>query len=530
MSYSRYIPLSIPSISTSGGKYARYSPLPFGSPTPPPFVPTDIAGLIVWGDSTNADNVVLSGSDITTLLDSSGNGNDITFASNKPTYSLGDGINGLNRMVFSNDTGGKWDSTSGQFNTADGFTAIFVMDCITPSVFPYMTNIISNSPSVEARMQVVPSLGGYNQLTASIVGVSTGAVGLATYYDDFYKTPHYLIINYNGGNPNLAASWTFIINGEEQTSVTGPNALTTAVNFSSFSGPNPGTGAGFGMGGTQEEFLVYNRSLNGTEMDQLKGYLYNKYALGTNPAFTPLDLAPDAWFRGDSVSGTSPSITGMLDKSGNGLNGSLGAANASLLPTAINSQPAVVFTNPNTTMNFNGTNAMINKNTPFYIFGVCSTADWYAASGGPGYYEFSAMSDGSTGSDYGLIFTTLDPAVYPGNTNWIIYVGDGVVPYVGGNATASLINQYFTFIIAYNGGGDFGTVGNFRAWFNGVEDTLSQSPAFADVTPPLANALTTTGNTNVHNAWAEYGIKSGTALSPTDLSNLLTYFNTRYGL
>lgn len=121
----------MPGPSTIGSRYAGPGPqgvdrIGFGPGTqpqesdePPPFAPTDIAGLLLW---LKADSLVLSDADpVVTWADSSGNGNDVTqgTANLRPTYRT-NGINGLPVVRFdgTNDF-----LTTGAFFDAGGFAA-----------------------------------------------------------------------------------------------------------------------------------------------------------------------------------------------------------------------------------------------------------------------------------------------------------------------------------------------------------------------------------------------------------------------
>lgn len=252
---------------------------------PSALTPDAIAGLQVWFRS---DTVSLSGSDVLTWTDKSGNGRNLTYLSTRrPTYSAGGGINGLDKLVYTNSTGGTFSSGTQLFDTSVGVTVVSVARNIAAGVYPYIVNIRADTATKELRMQVVPSLAGYLQLTCSIVGQSASGIGLSSYYSNNYQTNHWLMCEYNGLGADTAANWRFTINGAVQTTATDVNALTTALNASSHGTVNPGT-ANFDPGGDWYELFVYNHPLSTSDKAGLELYLSARYGL-SSAVFTPSD-------------------------------------------------------------------------------------------------------------------------------------------------------------------------------------------------------------------------------------------------
>ena len=480
-------------------------------------------------DATDSSTIIQSGGLVTQAKDKSGNNNNLIYptAGDRPTYSTGTGINGLNCLVYTNNSGARI-GTAAHFTPGTGFTAIFVLHGITPTLYPALCNIVSTTSGQEFRIQVVPSVAGYQQLTASIVGASTINIGFNTYYTNFYKTDHYLIVNYNGGAVDSPSSWSFNVNASNQTTTTSTNALTSPFGNNYQGGPQSADGAGFGPGGVQEEFLFYNRSLNSTEIAQLQGYLFTKYALGSAPvSFVPSQLGLRRWYRADSLSGSGSTVAGFVNLGTDGVAANFGGAIGQVLSNAINGQPAVQFTQPDV-FAIQDKTPLISNTTPFSVFGVVSGLDWHVSAGGVGSFDFWTVNSGA--SVDGIHMVALDPAMYPGNSEFIVFVGDNSTPYVGSNGIRTLVNQYFTFVVNYNGGGDFGNVVNYQIYLNGISDTVVQSPVYNDQSANPYNSFQTSGATSTHSAWAEWGIKTGSQITGTDLTNLFSYFTSRYNL
>lgn len=105
-----------------------------------------------------------------------------------------------------------------------------------------------------------------------------------------------------------------------------------------------------------------------------------------------------------------------------------------------------------------------------------------------------------------------------------------------GNGTVALvsvpdftISNYHYVIVSYNGGGSYGTAGNWAIYVNGVSQTVSS------VSTSGGNTATNTigdgsggGASNAGNHVEEFFATQ--ALTGADLTGAVTYFSTRYGL
>lgn len=239
------------------------------------FDPTSIASVKAWWRS---DSLTISGSDILTLVDKSGNSNTLTFQSGRrPTLSAGAGPMGRDRMVFCGSCGGNFGSSNLVTQTS-GLTFAMVWQSANPVVNnPMVTNLRTENSLRDFRFQLVPAVAGYSYLTLSLVGASTINVGYNGYGSQITNL-HTLIIQYVGSNPDTAGSWTVTVDGTDRSVITDANALGSPFNVNSIGTPNPGT-AGYDPAGYHYDISIYNAVLSGPEKAGLLSYYASYYGL-----------------------------------------------------------------------------------------------------------------------------------------------------------------------------------------------------------------------------------------------------------
>lgn len=256
---------------------------------------------------------------------------------------------------------------------------------------------------------------------------------------------------------------------------------------------------------------------------------------GTTPTppptdWTPALVSPTMWYRSDSISTSGSDVLGFIDKSGNAINANFSGAAGALLPNAVSNKPSVNF-NPAQIAyvgSFNDHTKYIDRSTPFSTFGVVSACNWYLSGGGTGYCQFWQLNDGLT--TCGLNFTTQDPVPWPGYTGYLVFAGDGITTYIGGNGLDNRYDQYFSFLINYAGGGDFGDPTKWEIYFNSVSDPIITSPPYADVVPNVPNLVSVSGPLSVNSAWVEFGFVQGATIVGANKAGLFAYNAERYGL
>lgn len=238
------------------------------------------------------------------------------------------------------------------------------------------------------------------------------------------------------------------------------------------------------------------------------------------------------WYGADNLLGSGNEVQGFLDKSGNDIHAMFSGGYGIELPrvAAINNQPSLQFTTSIAYIgSFNDRTKRIDKHVPFCTFGVVILSDWYIANGGPGYSMIWQLNDGP--DTCGLIFTTQDPAPWPGYTEYLVYVGDGVVPYVGGNKlNQNYVRRYFAYCINYKGGGDFGDPTKWDLIIDSVADEVIPSPPYEDVVPDVPNLLTTNNPSSPNSAHAEFFFLPGRYLQGRDLAGYRAYTQRKYKL
>lgn len=229
------------------------------------FAPTDLSGLILWLDASETSSLTLSGSNVTTWADLSGEGNDATQsdANKKPVYNA-TGLNSKPTVNF-------------QFG-ADGSTADVL------ELPDLLTGLTSGEIFFVLKAQADPGGSGSQGNLLNFDGI-----GSAVYYP-FIDGNAYLNFLSNArkstGNPTLALttahildmrsaanSWTADIN-ITQHYTTGTNTVaTTATPYLG------GYGTANTFDGYISEVLLFNRALTAAERTQIKNYLKAKWSL-----------------------------------------------------------------------------------------------------------------------------------------------------------------------------------------------------------------------------------------------------------
>jgi len=287
------------------------------------FVPTDIDGCQLWIDPADTSTVTLTSSRVTTILDKSGQGNNVTNASSTITYAST--LNGLPVLLF--PTGGVSNSLTSPNITRD------------PVNHTYFFVIKYGPTSVAGQVRLIQYLGGLPGGNGEFFG-HNGSTGTNNKYlennnnipnggtaTSFYTSP-------SGTNDQFYGNNTFVVACVRQ------NAFytfsTNGVVGSTSLGPvfgNPSSGSGYGIfAGAQNavvgDVIVYNAALNATQRQMVEGYLVWKWGLRTGvttfaglsvptshpyyrfppPSLTPVRLKSQFFNRGFSPYDLSPTI------------------------------------------------------------------------------------------------------------------------------------------------------------------------------------------------------------------------------
>lgn len=237
----------------------------------PTWRPSDIVGIKGWWGSTSYLDTAGKIDKAVSLL---AGGPDANFASTpvdrRPTYSA-------------NQLNGKpaWDFTvDGLYASIDSTEDFFTVG--TPSAYVFVGQQDAFSGQDSGAVGFFKYGGASNNLSIYYIhdflgygdfGVGMGSTTIAiTTFD--YTTPHYFLVNYNGGTVDDPASYQVYRNNVLQT-------LTTGGSFGGVPLNTIGNGASSNSfrGNWYELFTVYNNTLDSTARTNLAAYIAFKYGL-----------------------------------------------------------------------------------------------------------------------------------------------------------------------------------------------------------------------------------------------------------
>jgi hypothetical protein len=362
----------------------------------PAFVPTQIPGCALWLDAVDRTTLTLSGSNVTTWADKSGNGRNAVGTTSNPTYNA-TGFNSRPTVTFSNNllTSSNWSlAPNRQF-------AWFVVVHLTSLANVWQRILISASAGYGEGY-----LGTHSN-TSNIMGIAgslTVTAPIAT------GTSNPQLVTYLFGTSELSSNTSAVsVNGGTFSTLTG-NTGTIGTN-----GVIIGTDTGMGMGerflGHLSEVICYNSNVTQSQRRRIEGYLAHKWGLlgtlgGTlhphsldPPVFLPTQI-PGCVFWIDAADSTSMTLSGSnvtqwRDKSSNG---HIGTAVASPVLTTVDGVPAVTFNGSSQYIDF-GTAGDLGSNQ-FHMFAVSkfnTTADgsiFARLANGDQYYRYTMLRTG----------------------------------------------------------------------------------------------------------------------------------------
>lgn len=225
------------------------------------FSPSDISGLSLW---LKADaGVTLNGATVSAWADQSGNGRNVSqgTAGSQPTYNA-TGLSSLPTLDF--DGGDYLDNTTTDLGTADSARTIFIVgeaDSVGGPIVVYRR-------SVAYLSVMIFEFGGVHYISSDGLTApsNTSVNSHAERTDPFYSVHRYT------GTGNAPS---FRINGAEKTYSTG--VQTTEGGATGFEiGHN--SNAQF-WSGLISEILVYDSALSAGDIEDVEGYLADKYSL-----------------------------------------------------------------------------------------------------------------------------------------------------------------------------------------------------------------------------------------------------------
>jgi len=232
-------------------------------PPPPPFVPTNISGLQVWLDASNASSLTLSGSDVSSWSNLGSASNAFAPGSNVATYS-----NGF--VNFNTET------TLESYFALPYYSRTFftVFECksdLTSIAYPYV-NLMNANGSDGRQIGISWDSNTSNYLTTVCQsGTNCPIVGA------FANLPANLNLYYGVVDSNSAVNTLSYINNSSN--------LNTSTDLGNLFNQNPipyiiGSDASNSPAFVMAEFLEYDSVLSSSNIAQVKTYLSDKWGLG----------------------------------------------------------------------------------------------------------------------------------------------------------------------------------------------------------------------------------------------------------
>ncbi len=344
-------------------KWGLQPNLPSGHPyyyAPPfAFTPTQISGCQLWLDAADASSITLSGSNVATWADKSGNGRDFTQAttSNRPVYGTflsqpGVSFTGSNSTNLSNS----------YIQTGSGGRNLFI-------VF-YDVNTTANAFGNPVLFYMATSNSNALGDWRAAFDASNNYLGLDSYAAAYlYRTSPNVTsmrtsraIGMWGIASGAAFNTAYVYgNGTQFTTLVNSFANTSSLNVQNSGVTTIGGGPQTGfVTSVISEILYYTTDITTNQRQQIEGYLAHKWGLRNSlpaphpyqyslPAltvgFTPVTLSNcslwlDAADR-TTITLSGSNVTQWNDKSGNGNNVTQGTG--SLQPTYSSTSNAIVF-------------------------------------------------------------------------------------------------------------------------------------------------------------------------------------------
>jgi hypothetical protein len=247
---------------TNSPEFTGRFPFYYSPPTNRLFRPVDFENLVIWLDGSDLSTLTLSGTNITSWTDKSGNGNTAT-AGNNPVYAA-KSLNNLSTI---------------QLRANNDY--FLVSNNLTTGTYPSLCYFIVLNPS--SSQPNTTYAGVLSTDTAGAFGRSLGFGG-GNYQEEYYS-------NFVNITPYTANSWAIVC-----LQFTATNAATLRVNGVSYTGTLSGTGTnttGFKIGSYNStngyadfnanfdvaEILVYGTNLSLYQQQVIEGYLAWKWGL-----------------------------------------------------------------------------------------------------------------------------------------------------------------------------------------------------------------------------------------------------------
>jgi len=227
----------------------------------PQFTPVLLSGLSLWLDAADLSTITLSGSNVTAWRDKSGNSNNPTFGTNKPTYTNG--------YVLTSNLNQQFTVPASVLSTTGGSTgSFFIVYGDTQTGGSNYTSLFGTQVNGESFFQTLkrPDPFSYAAMNSNSWGV--------TAFTTVMNTTNTLLYNVNYAYGSTSGS--ILVNGTSY--VTIPFGTVQPATTLTISGEGYG-GASGNVPLRMYEIISYKTQLSGFQRQQVEGYLAWKWGL-----------------------------------------------------------------------------------------------------------------------------------------------------------------------------------------------------------------------------------------------------------
>lgn len=245
----------------------------------PSFVnPTSLSGLTLWVDGSDPAGTGTppsTGSTVTVLKDKGPGGYTFTETGTAGTY---------NATALNSKPAYKYPTSGTAYLTSPSTVAIGPYEAGSFTMFiAYVRNSITNNDANgDYLMRFISKAGNtYGPHVAFPYAANSTQVAIHGYIPAVTigipvaspLSPHIVSWNYVGTDPTVAANWTMALDGSTVTAV--KDNITDGDPSANVFGHTLGRSFRGALG----DVIMYNRSLNSTEMSQIYTYLHNKWGI-----------------------------------------------------------------------------------------------------------------------------------------------------------------------------------------------------------------------------------------------------------
>lgn len=229
----------------------------------------------IWLDASDSSTITLSGSNVTSWNDKSGNARNLTQTTpaQQPTYQA-TGLNSRPTVRF-DGIDDAMQNTAYSFGNSPSFAyAVFQSSNAAGSLGQiFMASPNPSNTSIGTELLYINNYGGYTTITLKPPSLANASLGVNT---TFVTTPQIIGAGFDGSGTS-PSDVEFILNGTQQTSTTsGPIGYVSEIGFSIGNRPIQQI---VGLNGTISELIFFDSFIFTTNRQIIEGYLAWKWGL-----------------------------------------------------------------------------------------------------------------------------------------------------------------------------------------------------------------------------------------------------------